>query len=319
MNWQPPEEIHIPRRISRGAIFFVLAGSLLAGFATVERDCIFVAVPLYLMAVLAWAMEPKSCTLRFDADGIEHRQSGTRVPYAAITFLCVKGRLLFDATAAAKEMEMLIGHPGGCLRLPGRAPVERLELYRFLRAKSRLLDPPAHFPGRLREVYEQEVADFGAAQVLASGGRGAGPSDVQGVRLFFVVAAIFTVSAIAAAAGSAHEGIIVTFGMISGFTFFIGLLLSAVFRSQRGALRKLRAASGIVISPRGLTLETPALRGALGWAELKGIVVMNRGNAIVSGLLLKIDGGQILVGDHFTCPLTEIQRRIEANLAHERT
>ncbi|MEO6786453.1 MAG: hypothetical protein ABI318_10005, partial [Chthoniobacteraceae bacterium] len=69
---------------------------------------------------------------------------------------------------------------------------------------------------------------------------------------------------------------------------------------------------------RGLTLETPALKGALSWAEVRKIVVMNHSNALIRGVWLKIDGGQIIVGDHFRCPLTEIHRRIEAYVAFER-
>lgn len=318
MNWQPPDELEVRRRVSRGAIFFALAGSLLAGFAVIERDCLFFAVPMYLLAILVWAMEPKSFTLRFEADGITHRQSGIHFPYGEITYLRLGRRVIFDATLVAKDAGMLIGHPRGCLRLPRHAPVSRQELYRFLLGKSRLPDAPAHFPGRLREVYEREVADFGAAQVLASRGREVAPSEVPEARPIFLVSLVFLASAIVGAAGSASEGVIITFGVIVGFTFFFGVLLSAVWRSQRSALGKLRAASGIVISPRGLTMETPPLKGALGWAELKGITVMNRGHAILSGLLLKIEGGQILIGDHFTCPLTEIHRSIEANLAYER-
>src|SRR5437016_233151 len=83
-----------------------------------------------------------------------------------------------------------------------RAAIPRLELYRFLLGKSRLLEPPAHFPGRLREVYEQEVADFGAAQVLASAGRAAGPSEAPGMRAFSLVVLVFLISTVVAAAGS---------------------------------------------------------------------------------------------------------------------
>lgn len=318
MNWQPPDEIHIRRRISRAAIFFTLAGSALAGFATVERGCNFFAVPLYLFAILAWAMQPKAFTLRFDAEGILHRQSGTRVAYGDITYLILARRVMFDAKGAASASDMLVGHPHGCLRLPRNEAVSRLELYRFLRDKSHLLEPPVHFPGRLREVYEREIGDFGPTQVLASAGREVGLSEVPEARMLFVAGLIGLTSAMAAAMGSADEAITITLGVFTGFTFFLGVLLSAVFRSQRGALRKLRAACGIVISPRGLTMETPMLKGALGWAELKGVSEMNRGNALVSGLFLKIEGGQILIGDHFACPLTEIRRRIEVNLAYER-
>lgn len=318
MTWQPPEAIHVRRRVSRAAIFFTLAGSVVAGFATVERRCIFFAVPLYLFAVVAWVMQPKALTLQFEADGIVHRQSGTRVAYGDITYLILARRVMFDAKGVASASDMLIGHPHGCLRLPRTEAVSRLELYRFLRDKSRLLELPAHFPGRLREVCEREIADFGRAQVLASAGREAGPSEVPEARPLFLAGLMGLIGVIVAVTGSADEAISATFGVITGFTLFLGVLLSVVFRSQRRALRKLRAACGIVISPRGLTMETPMLKGALGWAELRGVSEVNRGNALVSGLLLKIEGSQILIGDHFTCPLTEIRRRIEANLAYER-
>jgi hypothetical protein len=318
MNWQPPDEIHVPRRVPRGAVFLILVASVLAGFAAVERNCLFFAAPLYLLAILVWVVAPKAFTLRFDPDGIVHRQSGIRVLYAEITCLLLTRRVIFDAKGAAQASEMIIGHPRGCLRLPKHAPVSRLELYLFLRDQSRLLEPPVNFPGRLREVYEREVADFGSGQVLASAGRDVAPSEIPETRMLFAVSLVFIAAAIAAAAGSASEGIAVTFGVIVGFTLFLGVILSAALSGQRTALRKLRGACGIVISPRGLTMETPALKGALGWAELKGVTEMNRGNALVSGLLLKIEGGQILLGDHFTCPLTEIRRRIEANLAYER-
>lgn len=318
MNWQPPEELRISRPVPRAAIFFALLGSVLAGLAVVERNFLFAAIPLFVFAILAWVMRPKASTLVFDANGIMHRQSGVHVAYRDITYLLLLKRVVFNAKAADKASEMLVGHPRGCLRLPWYAPVSRLELYMFLRDQSRLLEPPARFPGRLREVYEQEIADFGPVQVLASAGRATAPLEIPSTRPFFLVFLVALAAVIAAAALSADEGIVAAFGFIAGFTLFLNLLLFAVSRGQRSALGKLRAACGIVISPRGLTMETPALKGALGWAELKGITEVNRGNALVSGLLLKIEGGQILVGDHFTCPLTEIHRRIEANLAHER-
>ena len=319
MNWQPPDEIHVRKRITGAAAFLALVASLVAGFAAVERGCIFFAVPLYLFAGLAWAVAPGGFTLRLHADCIEHRQSGVRVPYEAITFLKLSNRVVLDAKTAAQAPQMLIGHPGGCLRLPKHAPVSRLELYRFLLGKSRLLDPPAHFPGRLREVCEREDADFGAAQVLATGGRAVSDAELPTPGIVLYVFLIFVAALVIAWLCKANEAVSITLGVVGGWMLFFAIIFAAARGSQRRVLRRLRAACGIIISPRGLTLETPALKGALGWSELKGVVIQHHGNASMSGLILKIEGGQILVGDHFACPLTEIRRRIEANLAYERT
>jgi hypothetical protein len=317
MSWQPPDEIHVRKRFA-GAIFFAVAGSALAGFATVERDCIFFAAPLYGFAVLAWSLTVGGFTLRFHYDCIEHQPSGLRVPYDAISFLKLSNREVLDAKTALQAKHMLIGHPGGCWRLPQHAPISRRELYRYLLGKSRLLEPPSHFPGRLREVFDREVADFGAEQVLATRGRGVSDAELPQPQILMFVFLVLAAATALAAFCKASEGTGITLGIATGTMFLFTILHAAARRGQRSGLRKIRAASGLVISPRGLTMETPVIKGALGWAEVKGVVVLHRGSAILSGLILKIEGGQILVGDHFVCPLTEIHRRIEANLAHER-
>ena len=318
MNWQPPDEIHLRRRIPAGAIFLALVAAMLVGFGSVERDCYFFAVPLFLFAILAWTMAPRGLTMRFLDDCMEDRKTGTRVPYEDITFLRLTGRVIFDDKAIAWASEMQIGFRGGCWRLPKSARVPRASLYDFLLGRSRLLDLPARFPGRLQEMYEKEVTDFGAGQVLATDGREPSPGDFPSVRDWFFALLIIIVSVVVAAAADADDGVIATLGVFTGFLLFILLIAKLSLHSQRKALRKLRAACGLVLSPRGLTLETPALKGALSWAEVRKIAVLNHFNAQVRGVWLKIDGGQIIVGDHFRCPLTEIHRRIEAYVAFER-
>lgn len=318
MKWQPPDEVRFRRRFPTSAIFFLGIASLVAIAGRLERDFIPYVVTLFLLAGAAWAMAPAAFTLRFHPDGIEHRETGVRVPYQEITFLRLTNRALFDFSAG-KASEMHIGDASGCWRLGDHAKIPRNELYQFLIERSRLLELPAVLPGQLREVYEREVVDFGPEQVLATSGRGVSEFDVSRSRVLWIIIVAVLLGAVSGWAVDASDGVSTAFGVIAGFFFFIAVIFTLVFRAQRSALLKLRRACGIVISPRGLTMESPVLKGVITWDEVKDVVVVNRAHALMCGLLLKIEGGQFLIGDHYACPVTEIYRRIVGYRSFERT
>ncbi len=317
MNWQPPDEVRFRRRIPVGAILLFIIGSLTAVAGKSDRDAVPFAVTFLVLAAAAWAFAPAGFTLRFHPDGIEHREAGLRVPYHEITFLRLTNRALIDFSAG-KAGEMHIGHQRGCWRLGRHAQIPRNELYQFLLARSRLLELPAILPGQLREVYEREVADFGEEQVLAASGREVSEYEIHRVRILWIVVMALLLGAIAGWAVNASDSMSTTFGVMTGAFSFMALLFTFLFRAQRSALLKMRQACGIVISPRGLTMESPIVKGVIAWEEVKDIVVVNRAHALFRGLLLKIEGGQFLISDHYTCPVTEIHRRIVGYRAFER-
>lgn len=317
MNWHPPDEVRFRRRLPGGAIFLFLIGIIILMIGKLDRDAIPFEVTFFVLAAAVWASAPAGFTLRFHPDCIEHREAGMRLPYHEITSLRLTSRALFDFSAD-KATEMYIGHAHGCWRLSKHAQIPRNELYQFLIAKSRLLEPSSALPGQLQEVYEREVADFGAEQVLAASGRDVSADEIPSIRVLWVIIAALALGAIIGWALDASDGLSATFGVIIGIFVFFTVLFAIVFRSQRRALHKIRRACGIVISPRGLTMESPALKGVITWEEVKDVVVVNRAHALLRGLLLKIEGGQFFISDHYTSPVTEIYRRIVSYRAFER-
>jgi len=277
-----------------------------------------VAAVIGAIVIVAWLGLPGKFSLRFYPDRIEHRPSGRHVPYDEITELRLSDRAIIDANTAQQAPYFVIGHSRGCFRLPHHSSVDRLQLYQWLMEKAALLANPISLPGRLNEVRAAETNDFGEKQVLATMARPISPGELPGVKaIWLFVLALFATMLVAIfteAKKDTQAGLAVFFG----FMFMVALIFSAARGGQRRALNKLRESSGLVISPRSLTMESPALKGTLRWAEVKETSIIHKRSALVSGILLKIEGGQILIGDHYRCPLTEIHRRIEAYLAHEK-
>ena len=318
MSWQPPEQIKLQRSFPGWAIAFLVIGSVCAALGFVDRDYFFVAFPFVLLALALWLNSRKALTLRFDPDGIADISSGKRIAYRDITHLRLTEQVLFDQGSVDRRPEMIIGHRHGVIVLPRGFQLPRMEFYNYLLEKSTLLAPPSTFPGRLKEAYEQEVQDFGPAQVLASIGRDLDPLEAPGGRKLFTLSTVFIVSAFIAWVGNANRELVTVYTVVASFMLLLGLLFLPLFSRHRKLIRKLRAESGIIISPRGLTLESPSLKGVLRWSEVRGMILVNRMNTLVRGLLLKIEGSQFLIGDHYACPLNEIWRRIDENVAHEK-
>ena len=317
MNWQPPDEVRFRRRIPWGAIFLLLLGlavGMAGGFAP---DSMPVVAALLALAVGVFAATPAGFTLRFHPDGIEHREAGIRISFHEITYLGLTNRVIFDSSSE-KASEMLVGHAGGCWRLGSRADIPRKDLYRFLLEKSRLLAPPPVLPGQLMEVYQREVADFGPDQVLASTGRGTDEIRTQGWWAFWVIFMALVLGLVVGRAMNASDEVSAVFGLVAGTFLIFALVFSILFGAQRRSLLKFRRSCGIVISPRGLTMESPLIKGVITWAEIKDVIVVNHSRPQFRGLMLKIEGGRLLLGDHYICPFTEIHRRITSYLSFER-
>jgi hypothetical protein len=319
MSWQPPDEIRFQSKISGGLIFL---GILAIFFTTLgwthDEGWYFVGGALGAIVITAWLSLPGRFSLRFYPDRLEHRPSGLHIPYEEITELRLSDRAIIDANTARQANYFVIGHSRGTFQLPHHPSLDRLELYRWLAERAALLTNPVSLPGRLNEVRTAEMNDFGANQVLATLARSVSPGELVGVKTMWLFVLALFVATIVAVFLEAEQNAQAGLGGFLGFMIVVALLVSAVRGGQRRTLNRLRDSSGLVISPRSLTMESPALKGTLRWAEVKEMSIIHKRSALVSGILLKIEGGQILIGDHYRCPLTEIHRRIEAYLAHEK-
>jgi hypothetical protein len=191
-------------------------------------------------------------------------------------------------------------------------------LYHFLLARTSLLAPATALPGGLGQVAATETADF-PGRVLASTGKPFHRTEVPSSSPLWLAALAALVGLwISSAMELGSDVPAGVFGGIAGTFVICGLLFTAAFAARRGALKKMRSACGIVISPRSLTLESPALKGVLQWSEIKSIRSFSRNFSALRGVLIHLDGAQVLIGDDYACPLTEIHRVIQSHWSHER-
>ena len=324
MNWQPPDELHFRGRTPGSHILLAL---ITVGFAvlgyTVSTGWYYFAAILGVCLLASWCSLPRKFSLRFYHDRREVCPSGLRIPYEAITELRLSERSVIHPSTIHGSPYFVIGHTRGILRLPHHDAVDRIGLYEWLVSKTPLLARPDLLPGRLDEVRAKDINDFGEQQVLATVARPITPGEFDGsnsvisVRnLWFFTFGLGAACIVATVLGSATE-LQAGLGGSAVTMMVFALICTAHRNGRRRILEKLRNGSGLVISPRSLTMESQQLKGMLRWAEVKEMKLMPKKANVMSGILLKIDGSQIVIGDHYQFPLTEIHRRIESYIAHE--
>lgn len=325
MSWQPPDEIHFKSRKLDSFIFpILLVGGMAALGAYVYSGWYYFAGAVGFCLLVSWLSLPGNITLRFFPEGFEVRPTGLRIAYADVTELRLSNRSVINHHTVNGSPYLVIGHLRGALRLPHHDAVDRVGLYDWLVAKTLLLNAPVSLPGRLEEVRTKDINDFGAEQVLATTARPIRPAEYTGSRMIFNIRNLwaFTVAlligTIVAVVLEADKDF--SFGLMFAtvFLFLFALIGTAHRNGKRHALEKMREQSGLVISPRSLTLESKPIKGMMRWSEVKEMTVMPWQANGLSGIMLKIEGGQFIIGDHYEMPLTEIHRRIERYLAHER-
>lgn len=317
MTWQAPETIsHRPRTSARSLVAaFTAAGLLLTG-AALPGPCLVVGLALALGAVALVLADKRERPLRLLDEHIDAGPRNMRVRYDEITLLKLAGWALVNAESTGSSAHLLIGHAGGLWRVPPRAGLERLGLYRWLLERSQLRAVPDSLPGRLEEVRARESADFGPPQVLATTGRETVPGEFSMVRW---VACLTVALALTGALGrvlGASEPYAIAMGGSAFGVCLLALLVAGVQSNQQAKLDTLRRDAGLVVSPRSLTLEGQGLRGELLWAEVRGLSVVNSRSPLTCGLKLRLEGTVFLLGDHYRRPLGDVEALVRRHLAH---
>jgi hypothetical protein len=291
--------------------FWTILAGICAGLGFAKEPAAHpFAVTFGFLAVVAWLRAPRGFTLRVDGDGLFHSGLNQRLPFAEIRGIRLSEHVVLDEKTVRRSRYLVIGFDGGGWRLPRSSACDRLAWYDFLLRQSRLLEMPPVLPGRLGSVVAEEEALF-PGRVLASAGRPVLKYEVPNFVGAWLFCAAIVAGWLSCFAGSLPSEFATGFGIAALFTAFIAMVISVGLSIQRSKLGKIRSASGLVISPKGMTLEQPGLKGMLRWSEITRLQIHSRGGMALSGLIVGVDGGQFLLHDHFTCPLTEIHRLIK--------
>jgi hypothetical protein len=318
MTWQPPERVlHRPRVPAATLVAAFLAVALFLTGLRLGAPFFVAGAASATLGLIGALVGMRTVPLRLHGERVEDPRSQLPIDYREIRFLRISGRALVDEASTASARPLLIGHAQGVWRVPRSAGLDRFALYRWLLDRTALLRAPGALPGRLEEVRTRETAEFGSDQVLSSTGRAACPGEPPSVRwvacMTVAVALAGPLGRLLGAPLAYLQGMVWTAVVVGGLAALVAVGSAAL----RARLDKLRASSGIVVSPRSLTLEAGALRGELLWAEVRSLSVVNSRSPLASGLKLHLDGTKLLLGDHFACPLGEIERTVKRNHAHE--
>lgn len=284
------------------------ATALPAGIAT-GGTFLISAAGLLVATFLLWRLAARRHRLAFHETVLEILPSGRQLAYADVTYA---GFPAFPGDVPERKVgvaDLRIEAPGLLLRVPRRRGLDRMRVLDWVVDRSRLREssPPVRLPAGMADVYAQECERHGAEEVRAYAGNtdrrdeGARPGVVLGV---LVTGTVILLALRPDSAGTLGPALL-SFGV---FSIFILSLTGGL----RARLRKLRASAGIVLSPSGMTLDLPPLRGRIAWTEVLELKPVGNGSPLAAGLRVVVDGGNMLIGDHFSCPLREIHRQIEA-------
>jgi hypothetical protein len=264
-------------------------------------------------SVLLIVLVARPVTIAMDADGLRDPRRSEVVCYAALRMLRLEGQALVDDLGDRRSRYLLIGHEGGVWRVPRRAGLDRLALYRGLLERSALRTPPTDPPPAPAEFARRARAEFGAAQVLVTGPRRPCRDEPPSARWHICLPLAAALACLPSLASTKHGALDQNLGLllISSIVCVIGLALQQRRSSALGAARE---GAHLVLSPRGLGLWSRRLQGDLAWAEVGGLQVVSRSLVGVAGLVLRVDGASIFLGDHFALPLTEIERAVRRQL-----
>jgi hypothetical protein len=325
MSWQPPDEIQFrSHKLRNFVVPILIVGALAALGLVADSGWYILAAAVGFCVLVSWFNQPGDFTLRILPDGFEVRPSGLLIRHADITEIRLSNRSVINRGTVNGAPFFVIGHSRGSLSLPHHDAIDRVGFYDWLVGETTLLNTPETLPGRLSEVRAKEIEDFGTDQVFASKARHIAPAELTSSNRIFslgnlwLFTVVLIIAAIAAAALEADRPFRDGLLGCAIFLFIFTLLFAAHRSGKRSALKKVRENSGLVISPRSLTIESRPIKGMMRWSEVKGMTIMPRQTGGLTGILLKIEGGRFVIGDHYETPLTEIHRRIESYLAHER-
>ena len=325
MSWQPPDEIRFrSNKLRHFIVPILIVGGLAALGASVNQGWYLLAGAVGFCVLVSWFYRPGNFTLRILPDEFELRPSGLRIRHSDITEIRLSNRSVINHGTVNGAPFFVVGHSRGYLNLPRHPTMDRVGFYDWLVAKTTLLNAPATLPGRLDEVRAREIEDFGPNQVLATKARPIAPAEYAGSNRLFTLRnlCLFTfiliLAAIVAAALKTDQSFIAALVSSAVCLFFVTLLVAAHRSGKRRRLQKIRQNCGLVVSPRSITIESQPIKGTMRWSEVKEMTIMPRQAGGLTGILLKIEGGRFVIGDHYEAPLTEIHRRIESYLAHER-
>lgn len=299
------------------AVFACIAGMIALVGSSPEYAVPWVVALLIVVGAGFFRVRPPF-KLRINLDGIEHRPSGIRISYAEITGVGLSGHALIDRISAREANYFLIIHTEGVWRLPYREGFDRLAFYQYLLSKTRLLEAPTVLPGKLDTVRARESTDF-SGQVLSSAGRLAEKGEPSWVVGWWVLATALIAGGVTMSfLGKSLQEPALALYIIGGIAGLVAMTATPLLALNRKTTRKMRAASGIVISPRGLTLERPDLKGALHWGEIRRVGDYTRKITSTYGITIEVEGSSFWIADDYVCPLTEIHRLLVHYLSHER-
>jgi hypothetical protein len=278
---------------------------------------VFAVMPAAI-ALALWLTRPRPFVADLTEHGLEVHEPELSLPYEAITGLMVEG------SPTASRVPVYLHHAGGMLRVPARLTIPSRELISFLIARI----PPSgsrDLPEPLLPYLQGQESQFGPDKVFSY--RARKYPDFRARRraaavclaialagLAWVVLGTIGVQVIGAARDNDYVMWIV-FGVM--IAFFFGLLAGA-FRLGGGTLRlKNWRASGLVITPSGLALAQGDMRGQLRWDELRNVQYRHKtpwfqfeSRAPTRGIILSVEGAEILIADIYDRPLPLIYKQI---------
>jgi hypothetical protein len=303
----PSPDLRLPdisrrRVIHKVALWLLVAAVLLVCVGDPALAIVYGSLVLaYIVALLLF----RRAWVEVRAEGLA-RPGGRVVPYHEITSLRFLGYAVASSESAARSRYLLVAHPRGAFRIPKALGLDRLALASTLLDRSSLRAPPTPLPPRLAAVRDGEVADFGAAQVLVTSGRGVDPDDRPTIYPLVGIVLGTAITFLAASLQRRSTDQILAFLSV-GVCLAIGwLAFSAIARLRLRALGRSAADLGLVVSPRSLTLESPQLKGTLRWSEVLALREINHRSWQRRGLEIRVAGSTALLPDVFRLPLAEI-------------
>ncbi len=259
----------------------------------------------------------------FRDEGLEVERKGVSklIPYEAIERVWVHRRKLDPAIDGPRNYEIVIGHSEWCQeRIPKGLSMPADDIYRFLIDRTPI-GGSDDVHEDLIQYHRDHTGAFGSDRVWSyrATKHKIGP---KYMRLRMASLAIVVV-------GAAWITIGITGRLESGSawigtgcgTIFYGLLMfAASYSSGRQHKFKGWQEASLVISPMGLALVQGDVRGEMKWDELHDVKLGNpksftsftltSSHAAASGLVLKVEGADIVVPDIYDRPLVAIHQAI---------
>lgn len=305
----------------------LVAALLLLVGAVVVRNLhpALVAGPFLVLALFCFLAQPRRVVLHFTEEGIEvARPVAEFIAYDAIETLRPFGRSHNFRAEGKERFAFNVVHSGGVLHVPARLNVSSEAVLQFLDSQlPRRNDPD--LPSSLRQHAERETERFGKRKVTAYSARahlGYRTGFRNGVAyLGFVLACgvlLLSGGILSAQPNSRPDDAAgyIAAGLLVGIFGSLGWLVIRLLVGH-GGVRGIRQwqRSGLVISPSGLALEQGDLTGELEWEEIRDVKLDARQRF---GILVRIEGANILIADLYRAPLSHLLEAIRDNWREDR-